>query len=194
VLAYMPLMLGVIASLLTGTGAVIHRVLVPGVPFLAIAWAGLLRRRDVGWVLLPLVVISLMANDGYYSAWPVSRHVADYTFLENGAQVDLIYGSNTGILPMLLYADVPVYAADVPDYAGAGLSRRTEQLLGIQKAPLESLEWSRAYLLFKDTGVLESEAERTYARELLAKYNGVRIPTSDSEPGESYLWLLRNNN
>jgi hypothetical protein len=194
VLAFGPLVIGFSVSALLGAGAIIPRVVVPGTFFTFIAWAAVLRRRDVGYALIPVVVAVLMINNVQFviklpQAWPVTRHVADYRFLSI-ADYDLIYGSNTGILPLMLYADRPVYAADVPDFVGAGLTDQTEQALGMQKDGLHKLDWDRALLVFNTDGVLESPEEQIYAWSLVNQYGGQRLASPDVDPGDAYLWLL----
>ena len=179
-----------IGSHILGTGMLLHRVLVPCAFFIAIAWAGLLVRKDIGPVLGLLTLAALVY--GNYTYFVNGRTGISYALWDDvGVKPgDVIYAGNSSVVPLLLYTPAMVAVPPIAtDKMHAGLSRQTMQALDIPIADLYELEWDRAWLLLFDTPFTTDE-ERTYFNDLLVNASLVRDDLGDDMTYEGALWLL----
>ena len=194
-LAYGPVILGFLSSAILGTGAIIPRILAPGLFFAVIVWAELLRREDVGRVLRPVVAVALIVGFAPF-IFPFGKGAANYEFLAAMTQAqpgDITYAGSTGALPMEIYSPVPFYIAPLANHIGEGLTRETQAALGLRRVWLEDLDsWERCWLIDNET-ILTSDEEINYMRSLIARYNGELVATMvDGASMEGKLWLLKN--
>jgi len=192
-LAYGPVVLGFLSSAILGTGAIIPRILAPGLFFAVIVWAELLRREDVGRVLRPVVAVALVVGFAPF-VYPFGKGAANYEFLAAMTQArdgDITYAGSTGALPMEIYSPVPFYIAPLSNQIGEGLTQETQAALGLRRTWLEELEdWERCWLIDNET-ILTSDEEINYMRSLIARYDGELVATMvDGASMEGKLWLL----
>lgn len=182
--------LAVGASYVTGTGVLLHRALIPAVYFLSLAWAWMLDRADVGRVLTVLsglaacYVIGLYFVDGRTGA--TYDNVLAAIAPEPG---DVVLASSFGAIPLSLYNETPVVIVDHALDAGmfSGMSAQTAAALGLTVASPESIDWSRAWLVWTATPGLD---DRPYVEGLVARYHGAPV-TAWTAGGEGELWLLQ---
>lgn len=182
-----------VGSHVAGVGMLLHRLLVPGAFFVAIAWGALLIRRDVGRVLAVLLAVAM----GYLNILSLVEGRTGVTYEPvisrvMGSGADLIYGNNSSIVPVSLYSGIPaaIFEAN-PDPMGGGLSDATLAAMGIRRAPLEGLAWSRAWFLcFKLPG--STPDELAYIDHLITAYHGALVETGlgDGRFTEGSLYLL----
>ena len=180
----------VIASYATGTGVLLHRALIPAVYFLSLAWAWMLARADVGRVLAALSVVAVGYVVGLY--FVDGRTGATYDNVLAALEPrsgDVVIASSFGAVPLTLYDDTPVVITDKALEAGmfAGMSRESAVALGLTIADPETIDWTRAWLIWTETPGLE---DRPYIDDLIARYHGAHI-TTWHEGLQGELWLLQ---
>lgn len=165
--------LAFVGSHVAGVGMLLHRLLVPGAFFVAILWAYVLTRRDVGRAMAVLLILSL----AYVNILSLVNGRTGTTYEPvlsaiTHEDADLIYGNNSAVLPLSLYTGVPAaLLASNPDPLGAGLSAQTLAALDIPTANLEDMQWDAAWLLwFRIPG--STEAEGDYIQSLVDGYGG----------------------
>ena len=185
--AYGPAVLGFLVSAVLGAGAIIGRVLIPGSFLAFIPMAGVLRRRE-GWFLLPVLVALIAAPFmGLISEGRLVRNAADFSFLAQQFEVDVIYAAQSGALPLSVYAQVPVLYAALDDEHGAGLNDGVYPALGLERGDLRDVPaWERAWFVYGDTQ-FTAEAVSAHGDAILAQYAAQPVPLPD---GGRWLWQL----
>jgi uncharacterized membrane protein len=194
ILAFGVLFAAVGVSYVTGSGVLLHRMLMPSFFFLAVIWSILITRaREVGMVLFALLLAAFVFSDAQYFVH--GRTMIDYELLEEiDAQAgDVIYTVNFAAVPLALYSDLPVIVAPVAFDGGmrSGLSRTTLAALDIPATRLEYVDWSRAWLMWYSLPE-SSPSEEHYVDDLLARYDAQLIDEAGSEYMEGGMWLLEN--
>jgi len=180
--------LSIVASYVTGTGVLLHRILIPALFFLTVPWAALLTRPDVGRALTVLSVIAALYLNVLYLV--DGRAGADYDVLLAAIDAqpgDVVLTASFNAVPLTLYGDTPVVIADVAREAGlfSGLSPQTIAALGLTVTDPEAVDWQRAWLVWAETPGLD---DRPYVDALIARYDGALVSTWE-RGGE--LWLLQ---
>jgi hypothetical protein len=194
VLAYTPLIVGFMSSAALGTGAIIPRILAPGLFFAAVGWARLLVAVDVGRVLTVAVFgLFAVANSQYILNGKGLYDLRFIEVLQNEVQPgDVVYAATTGALPMLIYSPAPVVFAPLVNLIGAGLSEQTQNALGLERRWLESgdFTWRRAWLIVEETPLTQG-VETRYMNMLIARYAGTQqLVLKQGGAVEGSLWLL----
>jgi hypothetical protein len=182
--AYGPAAVMAATSMLTGHGLLIHRGVLPSVPFVAATWLPVLRRRDVGRVLQGMLAIFLALGAVKFAGGKGDAHYADIMEAIRQNRVDAIVGVNSAVLPLRLYVpDLPIYV--VPGL-GDILSVEAAEALGLQVAYPPG-----GRVLFVDFELISaSRLERAVAEWL--RNCGQEIPASakDFASQTTTLWLL----
>lgn len=196
VFAYGPLIVGAVMSATLGTGAVIPRILIPGLTLAFVGFAHVLHHQDVGIVLRVAVFALLIISDVSYITPSLGRIRFDYIFLDTLAdeyhQGDIVYAASTGALPMEIYSPAPFYIAPTVNDIGSGLTLETQAALGLKRAWFDDVPaWDRAWVIY-DESPLVSDDERAYLDTVINQYNGVLVSRSEYIGGS--LWLLTNGN
>jgi len=181
------------------TGILLHRTLIPVLPFIAVLWADLWPRATAERaVLATLVAVALLAvNVGYLSH---GRHAEDWHELAyiEGQPGDVVYSLGAIAIPYRLYGHglpfVALPAAGKPP--GTGLSAATLDALGVTQARLEDVPWRRAWLFYYAAlpGMVARDA--AYFARLRAAYPGHEIAPYAESLGDQVivkggLWLLQ---
>lgn len=176
-----------LGSYVIGAGFVLHRLFIPGVFFVAIAWSVIITRRDCLVVSAILAGALLFINVQYIIS---GRSGATYDLVMSelqSAPADIIYGNNSAIIPISLYSGIPaVIMSGYVDPMGSGLTQETLDAMGIQTANLDRLEWDHAWLLSFVTPGSSVEDEQ-YMLGLASQYGGNMRVKTDSE---FYRWEL----
>jgi len=185
--AYGPAAVMAAASMITDHGLLLHRGVLPSVPFIAATWLPVLKRRDVGRVLQVLMVIFLALGAVRMAE---GKGDADYSgILEaiRSEKVDAVVGVNSAVLPLRLYApDMPIYV--VPGL-GDILSVEAAEALGLRVAYPPYPPEGR--VLFVDYELVSaSTLERAVASWM--RTCGRELPSlaADSSAQRTTLWLL----
>jgi len=165
-----------VGSKILGVSFLLHRLMVPGAFFVAIAWGALLTRDDVGRVLAVLLTVAMVYLN--VLALTKGRTACTYNAVLDAIRkqpADVLYGNNSAIVPVSLYSGVPAAIMDgYADPLGSGLSDQTLNALGVASAQLEDLDWKRAWVLwFGVPGSTEHEAR--YMESLITRYDGAEI-------------------
>lgn len=177
-----------IGSYVLGAGFMLHRLLLPGAFFIAIAWAVLLTRRDVGPALSVMLAAALIFVN--VQSLIMGRSGTDYS--EVMAQLtsrpaDIIYGNNSAILPVSLYSGIPaVIMSGYVNPMGSGLTQETIDAIGVETANLDRIPWERAWILSFITPGSRIEDEQ-YMLGMVAMYGGSMLVKTESQ---FYHWEL----
>jgi len=182
--AYGPAAVMAAASMIARHGLLIHRAVLPSVPFIAATWLPVLRRRDVGRVLQGLMVV-LFALGAMRMAG--GKQDADYSgILDAIRNVDAVVGVNSAVLPLLLYVpDVQVQVYVVPGL-GDILSDSAATNLGLHIGYPPP-----GRVLFVDFELISaSRLERAVASWM--RTLGRKLPSvvADSSAQRTTLWLI----
>jgi hypothetical protein len=196
-LAFGPMIIGMATSyILGGTGALLHRTLIPSTFFLVILWARpLAQSTDTGRLLRALVIIVLIVCCGTFVR---GRAMISYDFLDRYIHPqagDIMYSSSMG-MPLVLYSNLPLYFAPSSNRIGNGLTIQTQEALGLQVVWLDELPesaWRRAWLIYAWTPADRRDVlERITA--MVERYHGELIFTVEEEKiATCTIWLLHNH-
>jgi hypothetical protein len=182
--AYGPLAVMAAASMLSGHGLLLHRGVLPSVPFIAATWLPVLRRRDVGRVLQGMLAVFLVLGAVKFAGGKGDARYADILEAIRQNRVDAIVGVNSAVLPLRLYVpDLPIYV--VPGL-GDILSVEAAEAMGLRVAyPPEGR------VLFVDFELLSaSRLERTVAEWLRNCGQEIPVSAKDFANQTTTLWLL----
>ena len=186
-----PTIIGMLLSVVTSTGAILHRALTPTLFGLATLWARVLCDRSVRAILATLVIAVIA--------------IADWTFVTRGRDMagydvlaviepqpgDIIYASNPAGLQLIPYIDLPIFFAPTTVTIGEMLSIQTQEAIGLQRAYLEDLSWRRVWLL-EFRLPLRNKREADYIASLLEQYPHHKIVEyGDQLTTQNIVWLLQ---
>lgn len=186
--------LAYIAAHLGATSALMHRILVPSLYAWCVLWAFALTREDVGKVLTALTAVALISVNGlmlWRGRLDTTEPLLDALHAQPG---DVIYSANTMSVPLVLHGDMPMYIAPegLSDYVGSGLSAETIAAIGVTVAPLDGVDFGRAWLIWL-RDVTGPTPEDAAVERLLASHDHVKAAelstAGDSLKGD--LWLLK---
>jgi hypothetical protein len=182
--AYGPAAVMAAASMLSGHGLLLHRGVLPSVPFIAATWLPVLRRRDVGRVLQGMLAVFLALGAVKFAGGKGDAHYSDVLEAIRQNRVDAVMGVNSAVLPLLIYApDVQVY---VLPGLGDILSENAATNLGLHIGYPPP-----GRVLFVDFELISaSRLERAVASWM--RTLGRKLPSlvADSSAQRTTLWLI----
>ena len=187
ILALGPLALLYTVAALGGPNGLLHRGLVPSTLFVAVLWAWLICRADLGRLVGGLVAVMLVAASVSFVV--VGRNSAGYEFMHwFDGECSTIYAASATALPLSLYYDDVVYAP-TSNTIRYSLSERTQTALGLRRATVDELSID-GLCMVSVLSPMSSAGEADYARDLAARYGSELLYADVSRSMGVQVWRL----